>query len=152
MPVIAVTGGIGSGKSTVTRILAELEYVGVLAIELFLTKEGELVANEMAPRVHNSGHWTIEGSETSQFENHVRAILGLPLGSTRMIGHAAMINCIGKLPPRDEILPVEGGHLHAYGKDASPGRKLGHVTIRAESLRAKIAKLRPIVDPVVDPG
>ncbi|MFO0739402.1 MAG: ATP-grasp domain-containing protein [Labilithrix sp.] len=133
------------------RVLAELKYVGVLAIELFLTKSGELVANEMAPRVHNSGHWTIEGAETSQFENHVRAILGLPLGSTRMIGHAAMINCIGKLPPKEEILRVEGVHLHAYGKDASPNRKVGHVTIRAESrdeLHAKIAKLRPIVDPV----
>ncbi len=134
-----------------TKVLSELEYVGVLAIELFMTNDGDLLANEMAPRVHNSGHWTIEGSETSQFENHVRAILGLPLGSTRMIGHAAMINAIGKLPPRESVLAVEGAHLHAYGKDASAGRKLGHVTIRAESraeLHAKIALLRPIVDPV----
>jgi 5-(carboxyamino)imidazole ribonucleotide synthase len=123
----------------------------VLAIELFLTKDGQLVANEMAPRVHNSGHWTIEGAETSQFENHVRAILGLPLGSTRMIGHPAMINCIGKLPPKEAVLSVEGAHLHAYGKDAAANRKVGHVTIRAESrdeLHAKIAKLRPIVDPI----
>jgi 5-(carboxyamino)imidazole ribonucleotide synthase len=133
------------------RVLAELKYVGVLAIELFLTKDGQLVANEMAPRVHNSGHWTIEGAETSQFENHVRAILGLPLGSTRMIGHPAMINCIGKLPPKEAVLSVEGAHLHAYGKDAAANRKVGHVTIRAESrdeLHAKIAKLRPIVDPI----
>ncbi len=131
------------------RVLAELEYVGVLAIELFLRADGELLANEMAPRVHNSGHWTIEGAETSQFENHVRAITGMPLGSTKMIGRSAMINCIGKLPPRDAVLAVEGAHLHAYGKDAAPGRKVGHVTIRAESredLASKLEKLLPIVD------
>jgi 5-(carboxyamino)imidazole ribonucleotide synthase len=131
------------------KVLAELSYVGVLAIELFLREDGELVANEMAPRVHNSGHWTIEGAETSQFENHVRALLGLPLGSTRMIGFSGMINCIGKMPPREEVLAVEGAHLHAYGKDASPGRKLGHVTVRADTKKEmcdKIEALLPIVD------
>ncbi|MBX3207200.1 MAG: 5-(carboxyamino)imidazole ribonucleotide synthase [Labilithrix sp.] len=131
------------------RVMNALDYVGVLAIELFMSGD-DLVANEMAPRVHNSGHWTIEGAETSQFENHVRAILGLPLGSTRMVGRSAMLNAIGKLPPRERVLAVEGAHLHAYGKDASPGRKLGHVTIRAESreeLRARIEQLAPIVDP-----
>jgi 5-(carboxyamino)imidazole ribonucleotide synthase len=130
-------------------VLNALGYVGVLAIELFM-KGDDFVANEMAPRVHNSGHWTIEGAETSQFENHVRAILGMPLGSTRMVGHSAMLNVIGKLPPKDRVLAVEGAHLHAYGKDASPGRKLGHVTIRAQSrdeLHAKIEELLPIVDP-----
>ena len=137
-----------------SRVLAELDYVGVLAIELFLKPDGALVANEMAPRVHNSGHWTIEGSETSQFENHVRAILGMPLGSTRMIGCSAMINAIGKLPPRDAVLSVEGAHLHAYGKDGAPGRKVGHVTIRAESrheLCDKVEQLLPIVDPDASP-
>jgi len=131
------------------EVMNVLGYVGVLAIELFM-KDGELLANEMAPRVHNSGHWTIEGAETSQFENHVRAILGLPLGSTRMIGVSAMINAIGKLPPKDRVLAVEGAHLHAYGKDAAPGRKLGHVTIRAQSrseLCAKLEELLPVVDP-----
>jgi 5-(carboxyamino)imidazole ribonucleotide synthase len=134
-------------------VLNALDYVGVLAIELFL-KDGQLMANEMAPRVHNSGHWTIEGSETSQFENHVRAILGLPLGSTRMLGHSAMLNVIGKLPPKDRVLVVEGAHLHAYGKDASPGRKLGHVTIRArtrDELSEKVLQLLPIVDPDGEP-
>jgi 5-(carboxyamino)imidazole ribonucleotide synthase len=130
-------------------VLVALDYVGVLAIELFL-KDGELLANEMAPRVHNSGHWTIEGAETSQFENHVRAILGLPLGSTRMVGRSAMINVIGKLPPKERVLAVPGAHLHAYGKDTTPGRKLGHVTIRAfsrEELAQKLAELLPVVDP-----
>lgn len=136
------------------RVLAELDYVGVLAIELFVTGEG-LIANEMAPRVHNSGHWTTEGCETSQFENHVRAILGLPLGSTRMVGHSAMINAIGKLPPRDVVLAIEGAHLHAYGKDGAPGRKVGHVNVRAESKRElcdKILQLLPIVDPEWTPS
>jgi 5-(carboxyamino)imidazole ribonucleotide synthase len=136
-------------ESYANQILGALDYVGVLAIELFLV-DGELLANEMAPRVHNSGHWTIEGSETSQFENHVRAILGLPLGSTRSIGHSAMINCIGRMPPRESVLAVEGAHLHSYAKDATPGRKLGHVTLRTESreeLAAKLAELLPIVDP-----
>jgi 5-(carboxyamino)imidazole ribonucleotide synthase len=132
-----------------TKVLAALDYVGVLAIEFFL-KTGELLANEMAPRVHNSGHWTIEGAETSQFENHVRAILGLPLGSTRMIGHVAMLNAIGALPSKERVLAIEGAHLHAYGKEASPGRKLGHVTIRCETrqeLHDKLDVLKPLVDP-----
>lgn len=132
-----------------TRVLEELDYVGVLAIELFMV-EGQLLVNEMAPRVHNSGHWTTEGAETSQFENHVRAILGLPLGSTRMVGRSAMLNVIGKMPPRETVLAVEGAHLHAYGKSEAPGRKIGHVTVRAETeaeLQAKIAQLGPVVDP-----
>ena len=136
-------------ESYAARVLAELSYVGVLAIELFVTGD-ELVANEMAPRVHNSGHWTIEGAETSQFENHVRAMLGMPLGSTRMIGFSAMLNAIGKLPPRDEVLAIEGAHLHAYGKDGSPGRKVGHVTVRAptrDELAEKLARLLPLLDP-----
>jgi 5-(carboxyamino)imidazole ribonucleotide synthase len=131
-----------------SKVLADLDYVGVLAIELFL-ESGTLVANEMAPRVHNSGHWTIEGAETSQFENHVRAISGLPLGSTRMVGSSAMVNLIGKLPDPATVLRVEGAHYHAYGKDAAPGRKLGHVTIRTETreeLAARLAVLLPLVD------
>jgi 5-(carboxyamino)imidazole ribonucleotide synthase len=138
-----------NAEAYASRVLSELDYVGVLAIELFVKEGGELVANEMAPRVHNSGHWTIEGAETSQFENHVRAILGMPLGSTRMVGRSAMLNAIGKLPPRDAVLAVEGAHLHAYGKDAAPGRKVGHVTVRAETrqeLADKLALLGPIVD------
>jgi 5-(carboxyamino)imidazole ribonucleotide synthase len=130
------------------RVLGDLGYVGVLAIELFL-KDGVLLANEMAPRVHNSGHWTIEGAETSQFENHVRAILGWPLGSTRMVGHSAMINAIGRLPSAREVLEVEGAHLHAYGKDAARGRKVGHVTVRADSreeLAEKLERLLPVLD------
>ena len=117
-----------------TRVLESLDYVGTLAIELFQVNS-QLVANEMAPRVHNSGHWTSEGAETSQFENHIRAILGYPLGSTASIGHCAMINLIGVIPPVDYLLQYPQAHLHLYGKSARPGRKLGHVTVRSDDVR-----------------
>jgi 5-(carboxyamino)imidazole ribonucleotide synthase len=110
------------------KVLEHFKYVGVLTIEFFV-KRGRLIANEMAPRVHNSGHWTIEGAVTSQFENHVRAIAGLPLGSTAARGHSAMINLIGELPAREPLLAEPGLHWHDYGKSPRPGRKLGHVTI-----------------------
>jgi len=110
------------------RVMSALEYTGVLAIEFFVV-QGRLVANEMAPRVHNSGHWTIEGCVTSQFENHLRAICGLPLGSTRPLGHTAMINFLGQMPSRERLLAVEGLAFHDYGKEPRPGRKLGHCTI-----------------------
>ena len=127
-----------------TRVLDALDYVGVLAIELFHTG-AQLIANEMAPRVHNSGHWTIEGAHTSQFENHVRAILGYPLGDVTPIGHCAMVNIIGKIPQPQEVLMHRDAHLHLYGKSARPGRKLGHVTLCAEdprSLRKRAEELR----------
>ena len=114
------------------RVLESLNYVGVLAIEFF-EHQGRLLANEMAPRVHNSGHWTIEGAVTSQFENHLRAVLGLPLGSTASAGHCAMINLIGDLPEPSEVLAVPDAHLHLYGKVPRRGRKLGHLTVRAAS-------------------
>ena len=112
------------------RVTEALGYVGVLAIELF-EHEGRLLANEMAPRVHNSGHWSIEGAETSQFENHVRAVAGLPLGTTELVGTSIMLNLIGRVPPIEEMLAVEGAHVHLYAKAPRPGRKLGHVTVRA---------------------
>jgi 5-(carboxyamino)imidazole ribonucleotide synthase len=115
------------------RLLLEaLNYVGVLAVELFEC-DGRLLANEIAPRVHNSGHWTIEGAVASQFENHLRAVAGLPLGETRMLGHCAMLNLIGEVPEPGELLAVADAHLHLYGKALRPGRKVGHVTVRAES-------------------
>ena len=113
------------------RLLERLDYVGVLAIEFFVAG-GRLLANEMAPRVHNSGHWTIEGAETSQFENHLRAVCGLPLGSTAARGHSAMINCIGTMVDRATCLAMPGAHYHDYGKRPRPGRKVGHVTVRAD--------------------
>jgi 5-(carboxyamino)imidazole ribonucleotide synthase len=114
------------------RLMRAFGYVGVLCVEYFVAR-GSLVANEMAPRVHNSGHWTIEGAATSQFENHVRAVAGLPLGDTRARGHAAMVNVIGTRPRARDFLAMPGLHWHDYGKTERPGRKLGHVTLVAAS-------------------
>jgi 5-(carboxyamino)imidazole ribonucleotide synthase len=128
------------------RILEDLDYVGVLAIELFQAGTG-LLANEMAPRVHNSGHWSIEGAETSQFENHVRAVLGLPLGPATMRGHAAMVNLIGGVPDTADVLRHPHAHLHLYGKEPRPGRKVGHITVRHDDpavVRETVERLREL--------
>lgn len=124
-------------------VLETLNYAGVLCIEFFEVG-GKLLANEMAPRVHNSGHWSIEGSVTSQFENHLRGILGLPLGSTAAIGHSAMFNLIGELPEPASVLKVPNAHLHLYGKVARAGRKLGHVTTRAETFEKLQQRLKDL--------
>ena len=129
-------------ESHARKLLEALDYVGVMALEMFVVGN-TLVANEMAPRVHNSGHWTIEGAETSQFENHLRAICGLPLGSTTARGHAAMLNYINELPEREAVLAT-GAHLHLYGKAPRPGRKVAHATVYAESdalLQKKLERL-----------
>jgi 5-(carboxyamino)imidazole ribonucleotide synthase len=115
-------------ESHARAVMDRLEYVGVMAIELFQVGD-ELFGNEMAPRVHNSGHWTIEGAETSQFENHLRALTGLPLGSTSARGSSAMVNLIGTIPETAAVVAVAGAHLHLYGKEPRPGRKVGHITI-----------------------
>jgi 5-(carboxyamino)imidazole ribonucleotide synthase len=134
-----------------TRLLDELGYRGVLAVEMFQVGD-QLLGNELAPRVHNSGHWTIEGAVTSQFENHIRALLGWPLGSTEPRGVSAMVNCIGVLPDPAAVLRVEGAHLHRYGKAPRPGRKVGHVTVVApdratlDKRVAEIAEVLPAGD------
>jgi 5-(carboxyamino)imidazole ribonucleotide synthase len=122
------------------RVLEHLDYVGVLALELFEVGD-RLLANEFAPRVHNSGHWTIEGAKTSQFENHLRAILDLPLGDTGAVGHAGMVNLIGTRPQDSALLEAAGFQVHDYGKMARPGRKLGHVTTVAESAAERDRRL-----------
>ena len=127
-----------------TRLLTHFRYTGILAVEFFV-RDGRLIANEMAPRVHNSGHWTIEGAATSQFENHLRAILGLPLGATRALGHSAMINLIGRMPVSSKVLALEGVHLHDYGKQPRPGRKVGHLTVVEPTARARDARARRLL-------
>ncbi|MDP3876300.1 MAG: 5-(carboxyamino)imidazole ribonucleotide synthase [Methylobacter sp.] len=139
-------------ESYVSRLLEALDYVGVLALELFEIN-GQLLVNEFAPRVHNSGHWTIEGAETSQFENHLRAILDLPLGSTRAVGKSAMVNFIGGLPETEELLAIPHAHLHLYDKAPRKGRKVAHATVRAENaeqLSVLIQKLTALADQVDD--
>lgn len=131
----------------VEKLLTHLDYVGVLALELFQV-EGALLANEIAPRVHNTGHWTIEGARTSQFENHLRAILGLPLGETDALSPCAMLNLIGSGPDAAAVLTVPDAHLHWYGKQPRAGRKVGHVTVRAPDsaiLAARVAALEAII-------
>ncbi|MBN8548075.1 MAG: 5-(carboxyamino)imidazole ribonucleotide synthase [Deltaproteobacteria bacterium] len=121
-----------NAEETSRRILEELKYVGVLAIEFF-EKDGKLLFNEMAPRVHNTGHWTIEGAETSQFENHLRAVTGMPIGSTKLRGFSCMLNFIGALPDTTQLLKIPGCHVHLYGKEPRRGRKIGHCTLLADS-------------------
>jgi len=130
------------------KAMERLNYVGALAIELF-DVGGELLVNEMAPRVHNSGHWSIEGAVTSQFENHMRAVAGLPLGLTRPVGHSIMFNLIGALPPTEALLALPGAHLHLYGKTPRAGRKLGHVTLhddRADQLAPRARLLAQLIE------
>ena len=122
------------------RLADTLDYVGVFALELFC-RDGELLANEMAPRVHNSGHWTQDGSPCSQFENHLRAGLGLPLGDTGAFGMTCMLNWLGTMPDPMPVLHEAGGHWHDYGKAARSGRKVGHANLRADTPAALAAAL-----------
>jgi len=132
------------------RLLIDLDYVGVLAVEFF-ENEGGLIANEMAPRVHNTGHWTIEGADTSQFENHLRAIAGLGLGSSEMGGAAGMVNVIGRDPDVRKLCLIDDVHVHMYGKVAAPRRKLGHITVTADDMdgvRSRVAEIRRVLSSV----
>jgi 5-(carboxyamino)imidazole ribonucleotide synthase len=139
-------------EACIRPLLESLEFVGVCCVELF-DLDGELLANEMAPRVHNSGHWTIEGAETSQFENHLRAVLGWPLGSTASRGVSAMVNCIGGMPDHAAVLAVPGAHVHDYAKAPRTGRKVGHVTVVAPdpaALDASLARVQKLVAAATD--
>ena len=150
-PAIASDATARAARELAGRVLTRLDYVGVLAIELF-EHGGRLIANEMAPRVHNSGHWTIEGAATSQFENHVRAVIGWPLGSTEPRGFAAMANLVGSVPPAEDVLRLPGAHLHLYDKAARPGRKLGHVTFVEPDREALTGSLRALARIVAEPA
>jgi 5-(carboxyamino)imidazole ribonucleotide synthase len=132
------------------RLLKRLDYVGVMALELFCVGE-TLLANEMAPRVHNSGHWTIEGAHTSQFENHARAVAGWPLGSTAPTERAVMVNFIGQAPETAEVLAIAHVHQHDYDKSPRSGRKIGHATVCTddpERFRTSLQRLLTLADAV----
>jgi len=129
----------------IRSLLEALDYVGVLTLELFQTTQG-LLANEMAPRVHNSGHWTQQGAVTSQFENHIRAITGLPLGDVSAISPTCMINLIGRTGKPADILHLPYTHLHLYGKEERPGRKVGHINIPADSYRELVWRVRNTIE------
>ena len=142
---VEVPGLAEKAQAYITALLARLDYVGVLALELFVAGD-RLLANEFAPRVHNSGHWTIEGAETSQFENHLRAVTRQPLGPTACRGHAGMVNLIGKIPDPARHLAIPGCWLHDYGKSPREGRKLGHITVVADSAAERDERLRHVED------
>jgi len=138
-------------EDLVRRILQHFDYVGVLTLELF-NCDGRLVANEIAPRVHNSGHLTIEASDCSQFENHVRAISGRTLGSSQSKQVSVMLNWLGEIPDHGQLLELPGVYLHDYGKQAIPGRKLGHTTICADNwdvMRQRLHAFRKLENPAV---
>lgn len=137
-------------KTYAEAILNKFNYVGVLAIEFFHQGEN-LIANEMAPRVHNTGHWTIEGAVTSQFENHLRAICNFPLGDTRNRGYSMMLNCISTLPKLIDILAIKGAHFHTYEKQARKNRKLGHITLNHEDL-SELEQSYHLIQQVVNSG
>jgi 5-(carboxyamino)imidazole ribonucleotide synthase len=149
-PAPAVTPELQrTANQRIQQLLEHLDYVGVLALELFQV-EGALLANEIAPRVHNTGHFSIEGARVSQFENHLRAILGLPLGSTEVPAPCAMLNLVGSAPDPAAILAVPDAHLHWYGKAPRPGRKVGHVTVRAPdsaTLHDRVTTLERLLTP-----
>lgn len=140
-----VTGNVSAelqrqAEEYISSVMTVLDYVGVLTIEFF-EKDGRLLANEMAPRVHNSGHWTIEGAVTSQFENHLRAVSDAPLGSTRPLGVCAMVNVLGNRPDVKSILKIDGAHLHLYDKAPQPKRKIGHITFVEKEMDTLLKKL-----------
>lgn len=137
-------------QAALESLMARLDYVGVMVVEFFQVGE-ELVANEMACRVHNSGHWTIEGAESSQFENHVRAVAGLPLGSTALRGESAMVNLVGEIPDLSGVEDEPGIFVHVYGKSPAPGRKTGHVTIVAKDSARLEEGLKRVLEIVGEP-
>ncbi|NNN46146.1 MULTISPECIES: 5-(carboxyamino)imidazole ribonucleotide synthase [Vibrio] len=141
-------------KAMFQAVAENLGYIGVLALEFF-DVQGTLLVNEIAPRVHNSGHWTQQGAEVCQFENHLRAVCGLPLGSTKLIRETAMINILGEDSLPNELMAIEGCHIHWYGKEKRAGRKMGHINVSADytgELDRKLTQLTAILDPVCFPA
>jgi 5-(carboxyamino)imidazole ribonucleotide synthase len=150
-PASVAPGIEAEAREHVTAILKHLEYIGVMALEMFVVGD-RLLANEMAPRVHNSGHWTIEGAEISQFENHIRAVAGLPIGSTELIAPTVMVNLVGAIPDPKSVMKISGAHLHLYGKEPRPGRKVGHITVSAAdqtALQQRVEAVESLVNNVL---
>ncbi len=154
-PAEGVSAGLqAAAEAYIGAIMESLDYVGVLALELFEV-DGGLLANEVAPRVHNSGHWTQDGADTCQFENHVRALMNLPIGSTAARGYSVMLNLLGALPPLGAVAAEPLTHLHLYDKAPRPGRKIGHINVvgpdRAE-VSQTAARLEALFPPESGPA
>ncbi|EHK7406458.1 TPA: 5-(carboxyamino)imidazole ribonucleotide synthase [Vibrio parahaemolyticus] len=141
-------------KQMFTAVADSLDSVGVLALEFF-DVEGTLLVNEIAPRVHNSGHWTQQGAETCQFENHLRAVCGLPLGSTKLIRETSMVNILGEDTLPEALLAMDGCHIHWYGKEKREGRKMGHINVCGDypgELHRRLCALAEVLDPMTFPA
>lgn len=143
-PAVGVESLTAQAQSNIKKLLEHLDYVGVMTLELFVTDTG-LIANEIAPRVHNSGHWSIEGANTSQFENHVRAVVGLPLGDTGIIKPSVMFNVIGNYPDVNEVISTSGVHFHHYHKSERTGRKIGHITVMSDDNDSTAAQIKALL-------
>lgn len=147
-PAVGTSHLFIKAQKTMTILMNHLDYVGVMALELFVSKDEQgydhLLANEIAPRVHNSGHWSIEGAITSQFENHIRAVVGLPLGDTDNIHPSIMVNVLGRYPDITAVMAIDGAHYHSYHKAERPDRKIAHITLMPNDvadLEPALAKL-----------
>ncbi len=145
-PAPYAEGLTGRTFAAAERLAHQLDYVGVFALELFVLDNGEFLVNEMAPRVHNSGHWTQQGAMTCQFANHLRAVVGLPLGSTELLAPTVMLNWVGELPARETILEYRRGYFHDYGKSPRAGRKVGHANIVGANTDELVAELERLAD------
>lgn len=132
-PAVGTSHLLPEAQKAIETLMTHLDYVGTMALELFVSKDENgkdvILANEIAPRVHNSGHWSIEGAVTSQFENHVRAVVGLPLGDTDNVYPSVMVNVLGEYPNLADVLAIDGAHYHTYHKEERPDRKIAHITL-----------------------
>lgn len=139
-PAVGTSHLLPAAKSAIETLMTHLDYVGTMALELFVSKDEQgkdtILANEIAPRVHNSGHWSIEGAVTSQFENHIRAVVGLPLGDTDNVYPSVMLNILGEYPDLGELLKIDGAHYHTYHKEERADRKIAHVTLMPNDVAA----------------
>lgn len=148
-PAVGTSHLLPAAKSAIETLMSHLDYVGTMALELFVSKDAAgkdtILANEIAPRVHNSGHWSIEGAVTSQFENHIRAVVGLPLGDTDNVYPSMMINVLGQYPNIEEVLKIDGAHYHTYHKEERDDRKIAHVTLMPNDVAALEQALAALV-------
>lgn len=154
-PAIGISHLAPIAQDAITKIMQHLDYVGVLALELFVSKNAQgqdvLLANEFAPRVHNSGHWSIEGAITSQFENHIRAVVGLPLGDTDNVRPSVMVNVVGEYPNIGDVLAIDGTHYHSYHKQPREGRKIAHITLMPNDVSERDIRLKQVIDILPNP-
>ncbi|WP_296201702.1 5-(carboxyamino)imidazole ribonucleotide synthase [Psychrobacter sp. UBA3962] len=148
-PAVGTSHLLPEAKKAIETLMTHLDYVGTMALELFVSKDENgkdvILANEIAPRVHNSGHWSIEGAVTSQFENHVRAVVGLPLGDTDNVYPSVMVNVLGEYPKLADVLAIDGAHYHTYHKEERPDRKIAHITLMPND----VAKLEGALEQLI---